>query len=106
MSDDINYTIKTLSVCMYVCRIIKSKLSLELLPAALEGLGDITHLMNIDTVDDLIALLRGQPDLTHTYIHTYIHAYDISKHRNSGSSAAGHSCRPAAVHPRHLKNHM
>ena len=67
------YANKTLSVCMYVCmyvcRIIKSKVSVELLPAALEGLGDITHLMNIDTVDDLVALLRG---ITATYIH-YIH---------------------------------
>mmetsp|Transcript_22673 Transcript_22673/g.31108 ORF Transcript_22673/g.31108 Transcript_22673/m.31108 type:complete len:572 (-) Transcript_22673:246-1961(-) len=40
-------------------RIVKGKVGFSLLPAALEGLGAITHLINIDTVDDLLAVLRA-----------------------------------------------
>jgi hypothetical protein len=40
-------------------RIIKTKIGFNLLPVALEGLGGITHLINMETVEDLIALMRG-----------------------------------------------
>eukprot|EP01034_Spumella_vulgaris_P031797 gene31797-39279_t len=40
-------------------RIIKTKIGFGLLPVALEGLGGITHLINMETVEDLIALMRG-----------------------------------------------
>ncbi len=35
------------------------KVGFGLLPVALEGLGAITHLINMETVEDLIALMRG-----------------------------------------------
>lgn len=40
-------------------RIIKAKVGFGLLPTALTGLGRITHLINIDTVEDLVAVMRG-----------------------------------------------
>ena len=38
------------------------KVGFTLLPAALDGLGRITHLINIDTVEDLISLMRNLVD--------------------------------------------
>ena len=35
------------------------KVGFDLLPVALEGLGGITHLINMETVEDLIVLMRG-----------------------------------------------
>ena len=46
-------------VCLIYFRVIKMKVGFRLLPAALEGLGRITHLINMDTVEDLVLLLRG-----------------------------------------------
>ena len=40
-------------------RIIKLKIGFRLLPAALTGLASITHLINMDTVQDLLTLLRN-----------------------------------------------
>lgn len=45
-------------VTLMYFRIIKRKVGFSLVPAALKGLGQITHLINIDIVDDLVALLR------------------------------------------------
>jgi nucleolar complex protein 3 len=45
-------------VTLIYFRIIKRKIGFSLVPAALKGLGQITHLINIDIVDDLVALLR------------------------------------------------
>lgn len=42
----------------HCCRIIKKKVGFQLLPVALEGLSRITHLVNVDTVSDLITVLR------------------------------------------------
>lgn len=41
-------------LCLIYFRILKLKIGFSLLPAALEGLGRITHLINIDTVEDLM----------------------------------------------------
>lgn len=46
-------------VCLIYFRIIKMKVGFTLLPCALEGLSRITHLLNIDTVEDLIVLMRS-----------------------------------------------
>lgn len=46
-------------VCLIYFRIVKGKVGFSLLPAALDGLSRITHLINIDTVQDLMALLKG-----------------------------------------------
>jgi hypothetical protein len=43
-------------------RVIKLKVGFELYPVVLEGLARITHLMNIDMVEDLIVLLRAKID--------------------------------------------
>lgn len=40
-------------------RIIKMKSSFKLLPTALEGLSRISHLINIDTVEDLLIILKN-----------------------------------------------
>ena len=46
-------------IVMIYFRIIKQKIGFHLLPVALEGLGKITHLVNIDMVEDLIVILKG-----------------------------------------------
>lgn len=46
-------------VCLIYFRIVKGKVGFSLLPAALDGLSRITHLINIDTVQDLMTLLKG-----------------------------------------------
>jgi hypothetical protein len=46
-------------ICLIYFRIVKGKVGFALLPAALEGLGRITHLMNIDTVQDLMTCLKS-----------------------------------------------
>eukprot|EP01038_Epipyxis_sp_PR26KG_P014082 gene14082-18897_t len=46
-------------VCLIYFRIVKMKVGFSLLPTALEGLSRITHLINIDTVEDLVYLMRG-----------------------------------------------
>lgn len=43
---------------MIYFRILKSKIGFDLLPMTLKGLGRITHLINIEMVDDLIEILR------------------------------------------------
>ncbi len=40
-------------------RIIKGKVGYDLLPVALEGLGRIAHLLNYETMDELVELMRG-----------------------------------------------
>ena len=45
-------------------RVIKQKVGFALFPVVLEGLARITHLMNIDMVEDLIVLLRQQVEGT------------------------------------------
>ena len=45
--------------CLMYFRIIKGKVGFSLLPVALEGLGRITHLMNIDMVQDLMTCLKS-----------------------------------------------
>ena len=44
-------------ICLVYFRIVKMKIGFELLPVALEGLGRISHLINIDTVADLVTLM-------------------------------------------------
>ena len=39
-------------------RILKNKIGFKLLPVALEGLARLTHLINMDTVMDLLAVLK------------------------------------------------
>lgn len=39
-------------------RVIKMKVGFTLMPVALEGLGRISHLINIDTVEDLVILMK------------------------------------------------
>eukprot|EP01032_Pedospumella_encystans_P012061 gene12061-13979_t len=46
-------------ICLIYFRIVKGKVGFTLLPSALEGLSRITHLINIDTVQDLMTLLKG-----------------------------------------------
>ena len=45
-------------ICLIYFRIVKGKVGFSLLPAALDGLSRITHLMNIDTVQDLMTCLK------------------------------------------------
>lgn len=47
-------------------RIIKKKIGFTLVPAALSGLSQITHLINIDMVEDLITLLKNLIESTPT----------------------------------------
>jgi hypothetical protein len=46
-------------ICLIYFRIVKGKVGFSLLPAALDGLSRITHLMNIDTVQDLMVCLKS-----------------------------------------------
>ena len=46
-------------VCLIYFRVVKLKIGFSLLPAALSGLSRITHLMNIDMVQDLMTLLKS-----------------------------------------------
>jgi hypothetical protein len=46
-------------VCLVYFRVVKQKVGFALLPAALQGLGRITHLINIDTVQDLMSLMKS-----------------------------------------------
>ena len=43
-------------------RIIKRKVGASLIPAALTGLGKITHLVNLETIEDLLAVLKSMVD--------------------------------------------
>lgn len=45
-------------IALIYFRVLKAKVGFGLLPAALEGLGKITHLINLDTVHDLLTNLR------------------------------------------------
>jgi len=45
-------------------RIIKMKIGFNLIPTALEGLGRISHLINMDTAEDLIALMKKMLETT------------------------------------------
>ena len=44
-------------------RVIRAKVGFALIPAALDGLSRITHLMNVDTAVDLISLMRDMLEL-------------------------------------------
>jgi hypothetical protein len=46
-------------ICLIYFRIVKGKVGFSLLPAALDGLSRITHLMNIDMVQDLMVCLKS-----------------------------------------------
>jgi hypothetical protein len=46
------------TVILIYFRIIKMKIGFSLIPVALEGLGRISHLINMDTAEDLIALMK------------------------------------------------
>jgi hypothetical protein len=46
-------------ICLIYFRVVKMKVGFAMLPCALEGLGKITHLVNMETVEDLVALMRG-----------------------------------------------
>jgi hypothetical protein len=45
-------------IALIYFRILKAKVGFRMLPEALEGLGRITHLINLDTVHDLLSNLR------------------------------------------------
>ena len=45
-------------MCLIYFRILKQKIGFRLLPLALEGLARLTHLINMDTVMDLLAVLK------------------------------------------------
>lgn len=64
---------------------MKQRVGIALLPAALTGLSRITHLMNIDTVQDLMAVLRSlldqQPPLP---LHVQIRCIHCALHTLSG----------------------
>jgi hypothetical protein len=49
-------------VCLIYFRVIKKKVGLALLPVALEGMGKITHLVNLETVEDLLCVLKSMLD--------------------------------------------
>lgn len=51
-------------VCLIYFRIIKLKIGFDLLPSALGGLSRITHLINVETVEDIVVLMRGLLDST------------------------------------------
>lgn len=46
-------------ICLIYFRVIKMKVGFELLPVALTGLGRISHLINVETVEDLVILMRS-----------------------------------------------
>lgn len=46
-------------IALIYFRVLKAKVGFKMLPAALEGLGKITHLINLDTVMDLLTNLRA-----------------------------------------------
>eukprot|EP00605_Chrysophyceae_sp_TOSAG23-4_P002957 GSChrysophyteH1.ASY1.ANO1.3256.1 assembled CDS len=46
-------------VSLVYFRIIKGKVGYDLLPVALEGLGLISHLLNLETMEELVELMRG-----------------------------------------------
>eukprot|EP00981_Chlorochromonas_danica_P008344 scaffold2135_cov154-Ochromonas_danica.AAC.5 len=50
-------------IALIYFRILKAKIGFVLLPVALEGLGKITHLINLDTVMDLLGHLRNLLEL-------------------------------------------
>jgi hypothetical protein len=54
-------------LCLIYFRIIKMKVGFQLLPVALEGLGKISHLINIDTVADLVTLMATVLQTTSTH---------------------------------------
>jgi uncharacterized membrane protein YgcG len=49
-------------ICLLYFRVVKQKVGVELLPVTLEGLGRITHLVNIDTIHDLVDVLKALLD--------------------------------------------
>ena len=46
-------------ICLIYFRIIKNKIGFKLFPVALEGMGKISHQVNIDTIEDLVILLKS-----------------------------------------------
>ena len=48
----------TIIFILLFIRVIKMKVGFTLMPIALEGLGRISHLINIDTVEDLVILMK------------------------------------------------
>ena len=46
-------------ICLIYFRVIKMKVGFDLLPLALEGLSRISHLINLETVEDLINVMRS-----------------------------------------------
>jgi nucleolar complex protein 3 len=51
-------------ICLIYFRVIKNKVGYDLFPVALEGMGKIAHLVNIDTMEDLVNLLLSYMPLT------------------------------------------
>jgi len=49
-------------ICLLYFRVVKQKVGVELLPVTLEGLGRITHLVNMDTIHDLVDVLKALLD--------------------------------------------
>lgn len=49
-------------VLLLYFRILKGKIGFRLLPTALEGLSRVSHLINTDTVEDLVAIMRDLLD--------------------------------------------
>jgi len=46
-------------ICLIYFRIIKNKIGFDLFPVALEGMGKISHLVNIDSMEDLVLVLKN-----------------------------------------------
>lgn len=46
-------------ICLIYFRIIKNKIGYDLFPVALEGMGKVSHLVNIDTMEDLVLILKN-----------------------------------------------
>lgn len=51
-------------ICLTYFRVVKMKVGFDLLPLALEGLSRISHLINLETVEDLILVMRSVLDNT------------------------------------------
>jgi hypothetical protein len=54
------------------------KVGFSLMPIALEGLGRISHLINIDTVEDLVILMKTVLTCTYTlrsFLHFHVNIF-------------------------------
>jgi len=51
-------------ICLVYFRVVKRKVGFALLPAALHGLGRITHLVNLETVEDLLEVMKNMVNAT------------------------------------------